>query len=302
MNKKLDGDILAKYDRLLVNVPMGEKIPKHIYQTYKTKDISDPKLKENIQHLKRTNPGWEYSLYDDADIEKFIQEEYGATIFSYYKRINPKYGAARADLFRYLLIYKYGGVYLDLKSTAKKPLDDVLLPQDKYLLSHWENLPGGIYDFRAGHYDAVDKYLPRGEYQQWHIIAVAGHPFLRSVILRVLYNIDHYHPWKDGVNFKGVIHTTGPVPYSLAIYHLMQAGAEGMYRIVESSEEDLGLKYSIYDGYMAHRTFIPAYSKVHEPIIQMRCMRFLTLVQLCIFVILVLRDKIKARFFTDSYE
>lgn len=292
---------LDLYEPLLQVVPMGESIPRHLYQTYKTKDIVDLRLRENALRIQHMNPGWGYHLYDDSDIETFIQQEYGGLILSYYQRINPRYGAARADLFRYLLIYKYGGVYLDIKSTVNRPLDEVLLPGDKYLLSHWENLPGQSYDTHTGHYKAVDKYLPRGEYQQWHIIAVAGHPFLRAVILRLLYNIDHYHPWRDGVAFMGTIHTTGPVPYTLAIYHLLQREPDLPYRLVESSEADLGLQYSIF-GYLEHRSVIPAYAKVFEPIVSVRpkiYQQVLTLGAKLIFVVMVLRDKVVARIYPE---
>ena len=38
--------------------------------------------------------------------------------------------------FRYLLMYEIGGVYLDIKSTANKKLDDVLEENDAFILSH----------------------------------------------------------------------------------------------------------------------------------------------------------------------
>lgn len=76
------------------------------------------------------NPGWEHRLYDDADIEAFIRESYGDEILAYYHRIDRRYGAARADLFRYLLLYRLGGVYLDIKSTTVRPLDEVLRPDE----------------------------------------------------------------------------------------------------------------------------------------------------------------------------
>ena len=50
----------------------------------------------------------------------YIRREYGESILSCYLRIDPVYGAARADLFRYLLLYRTGGVYLDIKSAARR--------------------------------------------------------------------------------------------------------------------------------------------------------------------------------------
>ncbi|MCA3362157.1 MAG: hypothetical protein INF74_09420, partial [Roseomonas sp.] len=61
------------------------------------------------------NPDWEYRLYEDADCERFIRENYDAETFKLFRSIHPDYGAARADFFRYLLLYRLGGVYLDIK-------------------------------------------------------------------------------------------------------------------------------------------------------------------------------------------
>ena len=45
-------------------------------------------------------------------IETLIRERLGSEIYGFYQRINPIYGAARADFFRYLLMYAQGGIYL----------------------------------------------------------------------------------------------------------------------------------------------------------------------------------------------
>ena len=103
----------------------GAAIPRILHQTYHAADLPEP-LRKNVEQLKQANPGWEYRFYDDAAIERFIAGTYGQRILGYYRRINPEYGAARADLFRYLLIYAVGGVYLDIKSRATQPLDVLL--------------------------------------------------------------------------------------------------------------------------------------------------------------------------------
>src|SRR6186997_3096289 len=77
----------------------SDHIPKVIHQTYPTKEIPEV-IQKNIRHLGKLNPKWEHRLYDDSDIIKFIRHSYGRKILSYYERINPHYGAARADLFR----------------------------------------------------------------------------------------------------------------------------------------------------------------------------------------------------------
>lgn len=224
---------------MLEILPSAPPIPKIIHQTYYKKTGLPAPIERNIAYLQANNPGWEYRLYDDADIEDFIRTTYGTAMLATYQRINPAYGAARADLFRYLLIYAEGGVYLDLKSTAIQPLDSVLLPDDTYILAQWDNTK---YAGWGAHPELA--HIPGGEFQQWHIISVPRHPFLYHAIQCVIRNIHHYHPSNHGVGFHGVIRTTGPIAYTLAIAPVL---GQYPYRHV-AIEQNLGIHYSIYDA------------------------------------------------------
>lgn len=229
---------------VITTIPQAEYIPTVIHQTYYSKTDLPMPLQENISHIQQLNPDWEYRLYDDTDIEAIIQQHYGQDILDIYRLIDPAYGAARADLFRYLLIYAEGGVYLDMKSTTTRSLNEVLLPDDRYILSKWDDgkyCAWGLHPELAG--------IERGEFQQWHVIAAAGHPFLRAVIQQVLHNILHYDTIAVGVGFKGVIRTTGPIPYTATIEALRPLHP---YRQVEI-EDDLGIMYSIYDSQSTDR-------------------------------------------------
>jgi hypothetical protein len=222
-----------------------------------------PELHENAENIKRMNPGWTYAIHDDADIRKFITDIYGLEILGYFDRIDSRYGAARADLFRYLLMYKYGGVYMDIKSTCTQPLDQVLKPNDRFVLSQWRNKPGEVH---AGWGTKGLDHIAGGEYQQWHIIAAPGHPFLKSVIEAVLSNIDQYRPWAHGTGGPGVLRLTGPIAYTLAINPLLPVSE---YRLV-ANETDLGFQYSIFKP-ASHKTLFKAhYSNLTESIVKLK--------------------------------
>ena len=49
----------------------------------------------------------------------------------FYERINPNYGAAKADIFRVLVLHKYGGVYFDIKSKVDN-LDELFEKYPSY--------------------------------------------------------------------------------------------------------------------------------------------------------------------------
>jgi mannosyltransferase OCH1-like enzyme len=189
-------------------------------------------------------------------------------MLNYYENINPMYGAARADLFRYLLIYEYGGVYLDIKSTIVNPLDDVLRPDDDYLLSKWRNGPGEDYEGWGTYYPKIDGI--ESEYQQWHIVASARHPFLKAVIEKVRHNIDRYSPFTDGVGKNGVMKLTGPIAYTSAIEPIL---AHHKHRLLDI--EDLGFRYSIipsenHNQYGHVKLFKNHYTTLTEPIVKRR--------------------------------
>lgn len=252
--------ILPQWDYL------DESIPKVIHQTTYSKDLK-PELAENVEHLKRLNPDWAYMLYDDEDIKRYILEHYGQAIWSYYKRISAQYGAAKADFFRYLLIYREGGVYLDIKSSTTRPLDEVLKPSDRLIVAHWDNRPGELHEGQI--FSRELAHLPRGEYVQWYIIASAGHPAIRAVILEMLRRMDAYSPFVTGVGFWGTIRTTGPVPYTLGIEQAI-ALDKGHYRMVETYQ-DLGIIYSIYEKEgrsLAHKEVLRTnYHKGFAPVV-----------------------------------
>lgn len=218
---------------------MGNEIPKIIHQTYYHKNLP-PEIQQNVDYLKSLNPDWEYRLYDDDDIEAYIHTHY-PKLLSIYKRINPTYGAAKADFFRYLLVYNEGGLYLDIKSSLAMPLSEVLLPTDRYLLSHWQNEPGQIHA-NLGHQNGVNHVF--GEFQQWYIVAAKGHPFLKAVIENVCNNIEKYNPFIHDTGQWGTLNLTGPIAYTAAISPLLD---KHPHRIARDNSK-YGFIYSIFES------------------------------------------------------
>jgi len=90
----------------------GTDIPLHVYQTWHSKDLP-PKMAECVRLMKKTNPEFQFHLYDDTDCRNFIADNFEADVLDAYDRIIP--GAFKADLWRYCILYDRGGVYLDIK-------------------------------------------------------------------------------------------------------------------------------------------------------------------------------------------
>jgi hypothetical protein len=231
-------------------------IPKIIHQVFIASQNYSTELPEtldrHIQSIRAMNQNWQYTLWRNKDVHDFIYDHYGFDILEMYLKINPLYAAARADLFRYLCVYKLGGVYLDLKSSTRVPLDTILEDGDEFVTSQWNN------NMAWSH--AELEHIVGGEYQQWFIISAPGNPFLESVINEVLYKITNYSRELDGVGRLGVLRITGPIVYTLAVQKLIN---KFPLRIIHS--ENSGLIYGkiarAINGFSKH------YSLLNDPII-----------------------------------
>lgn len=240
----------------------GVGIPKIIHQTFYDRALP-AEIQKNVDKLKGLNPEWEYRFYDDTDIMNFINSNYPPLVSDYFLRLNKSYGAARADLFRYLLMYKCGGVYLDIKSSSTKPFNGIFQPDDRYLLSFWRNRDGEKFEGWGKHDELSD--LENGEYQQWHIACAPGHPFLKAVIENVLFNIDKYNPALHGTGKYGVLRLTGPIAYTLAINRL---SSKCKCRVVDS-QMDLGFEYSVYQSTSHKGIFKTHYSALTDSVVSL---------------------------------
>lgn len=237
------------------------RIPRLIHQIYPTRDLP-PLLSRNVEAIKAANPGWDHRLYDEDACQAFIGEHYGERVLELYRRIDLRYGAARGDLARYLIVYACGGVYLDIKSYFDRPISSVISETDGYVLTHWDNRAEGNHPGYGLHPDLAD--LPGGEFQQWHIIAAPSHPFLRAVIAKVLANIETYRPWRHGVGRNGVFRVTGPIAYTRAIQPILERHP---HRFLADPVE-VGLSYSIGDGYKHMTAFPKHYSLQTTPVVR----------------------------------
>jgi mannosyltransferase OCH1-like enzyme len=87
-------------------------IPLNLFQTWHTKDLP-PKMKKCVESVKKENPDFTYYLMDDKDCRQFLIENFDKEIVWAYDSLIP--GAYKADLWRYCILYKLGGIYMDIK-------------------------------------------------------------------------------------------------------------------------------------------------------------------------------------------
>ena len=90
----------------------NQKVPLNIFQTWHTKNLS-VKMRECVDNMKKSNPEFKYHFYDLEECREFIKNHFENDVLVTYDSIIPY--AFKADLWRYCILYIYGGVYLDIK-------------------------------------------------------------------------------------------------------------------------------------------------------------------------------------------
>jgi len=103
----------------------GRRIPPVIWQTWRNKPDPATPLGRQVRLLKARNPAHEYHFVDDAAQAHFMRTNVTGDVSRAYFSIDPENGAARADLWRYCVLYRYGGWYIDLDVGCRTPLQDL---------------------------------------------------------------------------------------------------------------------------------------------------------------------------------
>jgi len=94
-------------------------IPKNIFQTHKSKQyiLGKSKILNAVLSWKNFQPEYNYFFYDDQSCDKFMREKMGGNVYRAYCRLPM--AVMKADLWRYCIIYYYGGIYADTDTICK---------------------------------------------------------------------------------------------------------------------------------------------------------------------------------------
>lgn len=109
-------------------------IPRIIHQTFKDRNVP-PQARQYMRTWRSMNPGWEIRFYDDAACLEFVRTEFPEYLAAY-KALERD--VERSDFFRYMVVLRHGGVYADIDTEVRQPLDSVLEPFDTLVVG-WES-------------------------------------------------------------------------------------------------------------------------------------------------------------------
>ena len=149
-------------------------------------------------------PGTEFRFYDDAQMAQSVNDisqelmmhgVFGAA--NAFQELRP--AAFKADLWRYMILWQQGGIYLDAKIMLTAPLASWVNQQSDEMAICWDD-PGA---YAGGH----------GAFYWNAMLAARKHnPKLLSIIKKVISNVQrHYYGEFEAISGHKDLSITGPI-------------------------------------------------------------------------------------------
>ena len=119
-------------------------IPLHIYQVWHNLKEMPNSVSESVELIKEQNPEFEHHIYDETMCRSFIKDNFPKNVLNAYDSIVPH--AYKADLWRYCILYKKGGIYLDSKYYGVEGFKFIYLTGKEYFCKDVPWSFSGIYN------------------------------------------------------------------------------------------------------------------------------------------------------------
>lgn len=147
-------------------------VPKKLHFTHKKSELPE-KYQANLAKWGDFCPDWELYYYTDEDIQAYFDCEFPEYAQDLHK---IPMGAMLADVFRYAVLYKEGGLYSDIDTVPLKSIPDEWLTYDAVIGYEYQpdKFPELLND--------LWKYEPI--FCQWTFLSCPGNPLFKEALDR----------------------------------------------------------------------------------------------------------------------
>ena len=171
-----------------------QTIPKTIIQTYVNNKIPEP-IYDNLKKILTNNPEYDYRLITDQEAVEIIKTHFDQRTLNAFLQLIL--GAAKGDFVRYIAMYLYGGIYLDLDASINTNLNTFISPRDEFIffINGDINLEQFCFAIRPGHpllLKVIEEMITRIENKEPNIFKATGPTLFNDVIYNTMSNTNIY--------------------------------------------------------------------------------------------------------------
>lgn len=131
----------------------------------------------NFRHNRTLSKNFEYHYVSTEERELYLESHAPARVTAAYKRLTD--GAAQADLWRLVVLYNEGGIYMDIDATLAHDLESIISGKNQIFISNYN------------------------EFTNFFLATSPQNPIFNDFIWMVVDNIENYES-------GSVYDTTGP--------------------------------------------------------------------------------------------
>lgn len=175
------------------------RIPQIFHHSWKTGREAQMSLevRDNLASFRELNTFAVQIIWDDNDIQEFVQTFY-PNIAEFFNTL-PK-PVLKADVFRYMVLATFGGVYSDMDTECLKPADS------------WvpANIAIDVIIGIESDTDTPEKwgYVRSLQFVQWTLASERGSPLLCDAVLTTLRKLEE--TLRPGLSNRDILELTGP--------------------------------------------------------------------------------------------
>jgi Glycosyltransferase sugar-binding region containing DXD motif len=184
----------------------SQKIPRVIFVSWMTRKLSYAQF-TSLMAILAHNPEYELIFMIDHEIDQYVCSNYPNYVAQFSKL---QAGAARVDVWRMMVMYQYGGVYLDFDNTAIGHIP----------IQGTESLAATV---RCDYTHSTKKVY--GILEHWSFAIVPRHPLINRTLEIIKRNILDptliESPELISLVDSFTMRLTGPVPFQQAFHELL---------------------------------------------------------------------------------
>ncbi|KAJ3094095.1 membrane-bound alpha-1,6- mannosyltransferase Initiation-specific [Physocladia obscura] len=207
------------------NLPPESQIPCNIVQTYQTSHIDQWRLEtgklnrtDALLSWRTLNTGHTHIVLNDSEADNFMRIEMSGRVYTAFAKMPLM--VLRADLLRYAMIWKWGGVYSDSDTICEQSINK--------WSGEYSNatLIVSVEWYKNTINWSQEKYK-KTQLVQWTFAASANHPVFWTLVRRVTQTV-RKTSIRDLLNTKKVEEVGGPEVFSAAVQEYLKSHGESL--------------------------------------------------------------------------
>lgn len=207
------------------------KIPNIVYQTWK-EPVLPLRHARAVRHFRKMNGDYSFRFFNDERMAGYMADHFsGHPILRVFNDLLIP--ASRADIWRYCILFREGGIYCDIDSVLRVPFREILADDPPELISfegnRWADLlrlethaDPSVFMLRPSESVRSRLEYPEHVVLNWVLCFQKGSPVLGEAIDLIVRHAAFFRRKKFEPLWPAVIHFTGPLALTQAVWRWME--------------------------------------------------------------------------------